>query len=289
MNVDRPMIVDTQVHVYENGRHALTTSFAHTGPPEFSGATLASLMDEAGVDGAIINAPLVLYGDDATYAIALARADRSRFAVMALVDDRRTDATDVIDAWADQEPTVVALRVAIPDDVAAERIIAGSCDQVARAAAAHTMPVCVAGGPRVLPVVQALAKAHRNTRFVLDHIGLYPRAAGVDAFSPMQDVVKLATFDNVAVKATCLPSLSDQAYPFEDLWPPLLEVLRAFGAERTMWGTDWTRASDRSSYADAANWLLDGGRLSAAELMLVMGESACDVFGWRPVRPSFEA
>ena len=51
----------------------------------------------------------------------------------------------------------------------------------------------------------------------------------------------LAKHTNVAVKASGMPSLSTEPYPFRDLHPHIRTLVDAFGPRRTFWGTDLTR------------------------------------------------
>jgi hypothetical protein len=42
--------------------------------------------------------------------------------------------------------------------------------------------------------------------------------------------------------------VSDQPYPFDDVWPHFHQVLKAFGPERCMWASDFTRMRWGVSY-----------------------------------------
>ena len=58
----------------------------------------------------------------------------------------------------------------------------------------------------------------------------------------------LAVHDNVAVKVSGACTLSHEPFPYEDIWDPLDRVFDAFGFDRCMWGTDWTRAVGLLTY-----------------------------------------
>ena len=58
----------------------------------------------------------------------------------------------------------------------------------------------------------------------------------------------MARYKNVAVKVSGACTLSLASFPYNDLWAPLGRVFDAFGFERCMWGTDWTRAANLLSY-----------------------------------------
>ena len=56
-----------------------------------------------------------------------------------------------------------------------------------------------------------------------------------------EEVLALARYPNVAMKATGAPSYSDQPYPFRDIHDNLRRLYDAFGPTRWFWGTDITR------------------------------------------------
>ena len=43
-------------------------------------------------------------------------------------------------------------------------------------------------------------------------------------------------------------TLSHEPFPYQDIWDPLGRVFDAFGFDRCMWGTDWTRAVKLLTY-----------------------------------------
>src|SRR5215472_8441552 len=51
----------------------------------------------------------------------------------------------------------------------------------------------------------------------------------------------LAAYPNVRVKISGACTLAREAFPYDDIWDPVLRIIDAFGIDRCMWGTDWTR------------------------------------------------
>ena len=43
-------------------------------------------------------------------------------------------------------------------------------------------------------------------------------------------------------------TMSHQPFPYDDIWEPVLRVIDAFGLDRCMWGTDWTRTIGMLTY-----------------------------------------
>ena len=82
---------------------------------------------------------------------------------------------------------------------------------------------------------------HPGLKLVIDHGGLNLRARGVQVREDLPAVCALARHANVAVKASGMPALSQEKYPFQDLHPRIRTLVEAFGPRRTFWGTDLTR------------------------------------------------
>ena len=70
-----------------------------------------------------------------------------------------------------------------------------------------------------------------------------------------------------------------QEFPYPDLQAPLREIISAFGIERVMWGTDWTRVP-RATYRQATDFIRDSTMLSATEKEALMGRNLRRVFRW---------
>ena len=58
----------------------------------------------------------------------------------------------------------------------------------------------------------------------------------MEAFQP---IVDLARFDNVFLKLSDVAGRSAQGFPFADVQPFIRVLLKAFGAERMVWGTGY--------------------------------------------------
>jgi L-fuconolactonase len=93
--------------------------------------------------------------------------------------------------------------------------------------------------PWQLPLVTETAGALPEARFVLDHAGKPPLAAG-DLAEWQADLARLAALPNVAVKLSGLVTEADRAtWSQADLSPAMEHVLACFGTDRTMAGSDW--------------------------------------------------
>jgi len=69
--------------------------------------------------------------------------------------------------------------------------------------------------------------------------------AGNEPAEPWVDLPKLlavARYDNVVGKISGAGTLAKEPFPHKDIRDPLRRIFDAFGLDRCMWGTDWTRA-----------------------------------------------
>jgi L-fuconolactonase len=93
-------------------------------------------------------------------------------------------------------------------------------------------------------VMEPVAQKYPGLTMIIDHLGVSqspvspPRA---DVWDRLPGLLLLAKYPNVNVKFCGAPLLSKEAYPYRDVWPKLHEVIEAFGPERLMWGSDYTR------------------------------------------------
>jgi L-fuconolactonase len=93
-------------------------------------------------------------------------------------------------------------------------------------------------------------------------------------------VLELAKRPNVTIKISGACTLSRQAFPYRDIWDPLGRIFDAFGLDRCMWGTDWTRAVGLLTYKQGVDAFREIDRLSASDKAKLMGGTLTRVYGW---------
>jgi predicted TIM-barrel fold metal-dependent hydrolase len=276
------VIIDAQVHAYERDHPGRPWAAQLQGPSEVTGDDMVAAMDQVGVDGALLVSPWTMYRDDASYAVEVHRGHGDRFGLVAPIEYRRGDAGAAVRAWA-ATPGAVGVRLVCwetPAAGAADPGVAAVLTEAARAG----LPVCVLSWGR-MGFVDDLAQRHPDTMIVVDHLGLVQTMAPpppADPFADLDSVLALSRHPNLAVKVTGACTLSHQAYPFDDIWGPIRRIVDAFGVERLMWGTDWTRALAHCSYHDAVAAFRDTERLSDDERAELMGGTVRRIFGWSP-------
>ena len=85
---------------------------------------------------------------------------------------------------------------------------------------------------------------------------------------------------NVRIKISGACTLSHEPYPYNDIWSPVLQIIEAFGIDRCMWGTDWTRATELLTYEQGVESFRKTNRLSDSDKVKLMGGTLEKVYGW---------
>jgi len=275
-------IIDAQVHAYERDHPGRPWAAHLNGPPEVSGDDMVAAMDAVGVDGALLVSPWTMYRVDASYAVAVRHDHPDRFALVAPFDFTRPDVGDRVAAWASTQGAV-GVRLVCWKPPAAGVHDPGVASVLAEAERAE-LPVCVLSWGR-MDFVRDVAAHHPDATIVVDHLGLVQNMAPPappDPFGDLDSVLALAAYPNVVVKVTGACTLSHQPYPFEDIWAPIGRMVDAFGVDRLMWGTDWTRAVGHCSYREAVDAFRDTAHFDDAERAALMGGTLQRIFGWAP-------
>ena len=275
-------IIDAQVHAYERDRPGRPWAGTLAGPAEVTGSDMVAAMDAVGVDGAVLVSPYSMYRYDESYALQVYAAHPGRFCLVKPVDPEDPGVAETVADWARVEGAVAA-RIMMAYGVSRDPDHKG-VSRVLRAAAGAGLPVnLLCWG--ILDRALALARAHPDTRIVIDHLGLkqpFDPPAPPEPFADLPALLALAECGNVVVKITGACTLSRAPYPFDDIWDPLARIFEAFGIDRCLWGTDWTRAVNLITYEEGVEPFRRTDRLTEGERAQLMGGTLERVYGWSP-------
>jgi L-fuconolactonase len=277
-------IIDSQVHIYEANTPERPWRHVPNWPAHVTGDEMVAAMDGVGVDGAILVSPMTMYGYDASYAVEVQRAHPDRFAVVKPVDPEDPEVADVIAEWM-KAPGAVGIRIMMTREDGRDPTDPG-LDRALRAAARHRCPVNVLCWGN-LEAGAALIDRHPDTRFVIDHLGILQPSTAPAPPQPWADLPKvldLARRPNAVIKVSGACTLSREPYPFSDLWDPLARVFDAWGLDRCLWGTDWTRTFAVVGCEQSVAPFRQTDRLSDDERAMLMGGACCRAYGWSPER-----
>lgn len=242
-------VIDSAVHVWSTGRDPFPwavpppPSLAEAATPEALIASAAA----AGVAGALIVQPANHMFDHA-YVTAALKAHPTFFRGMGLANPTLPPAEAVAALEALHAAGFVGVRFN------AGAFEGGLTSDVGRAlykrAGELGMPVgvmCFKGLGPFVPALTALCEAHPETTLVVDHLGFFrqPAIGGQLGGAAANDddawagLLGLARYPQVHVKVSALFRASGEAPPHLDLQPRLAALLRAYGKERLMWGSDF--------------------------------------------------
>jgi predicted TIM-barrel fold metal-dependent hydrolase len=250
-------------------------------PDEVTGDDMVAAMDAVGVDGALFVSPFAMYRYDASYALEVYAKHPGRFGLIRPFDPQSEATSDDMAEWA-RTPGVVGARLMLgshpyeADDPGLNRILA--------AGAQSGIPVNVSCSGK-LTLLRELACRHPDTRVVVDHVGLAQPPeppAPPEPFFDLDNVISLAALENVAIKISGACTLSHQPFPYPDIWEPLGKVFGAFGFDRCMWGTDWTRATKLLTYKQGVEAFRVTDQLSDSERSALMGGTLAKLYNWSP-------
>jgi predicted TIM-barrel fold metal-dependent hydrolase len=276
------MIIDSQIHAYEANTPKRPWRTVPNWPPSATGDEQVAAMDKLGIDGAIFISAFSIYGYDASYAVEVQRKHPGRFAIVKPVNPDDPAVLETIAEWKKQ-PGAVGIRVIATKEPGRNPSDKG-LDRVLREAVRHDFPVNILCWGN-LERGTALIDRHPDTRFIVDHLGiLQPRTppAPPQPWADLPKVLALARRKNAVIKVSGACTLSQKPYPFPDIWDPLARVFDAWGFERCLWGTDWTRAFAVVNYEQAIEPFRKTDRLSDSERAMLMGGACAKAYGWSP-------
>jgi predicted TIM-barrel fold metal-dependent hydrolase len=279
------LTIDAQVHAYERNHPGRPWVDVLAGPPEVTGDQMVAAMDAVGVDGAILVSPFSLYRYDASYAVAVHEKHPDRFALVKPVDPTDPAVAETVAAWA-ATPGAVGVRIMLNRGVSSDPADPGLNHALA-AAARHGLPVNLLASGR-LDQARALAARHPDTQLVIDHLGLqqpFEPPPPPRPFAELPKVLALAELPNIAIKITGACTLSHEPFPYRDIWEPVGRIIDAFGLDRCLWGTDWTRAVALLTYAQGVEAFRVTDRLSDSDRATLMGGALTRIYNWAPARP----
>ncbi|HTZ76891.1 MAG TPA: amidohydrolase family protein [Stellaceae bacterium] len=275
------LTIDSQVHCYERNHPGRPwVGFLH-GPAQATGDDMVAAMDAVGVDGAVLVSPFAMYGFDGSYALEVHARHPTRFGLVKPVDPADPKVEDVIAQWKATKGTI-GIRIMLnrgPEDAAHPGL-----NRILAAGARHGFPVNILPWGRLEQTRELIAR-HPETRIVLDHLALdqpFEPPAPKEPFAALPKVLAMAAYDNVAIKVSGACTLSHQPFPYKDIWDPLWRVFDAYGFDRCMWGTDWTRAVALLTYKEGVEAFRVTDRLSASERTALMGETLTRIYKWAP-------
>jgi len=275
------LIVDSQVHIWgaDTPDRPWPPGRAHQAqkPYPVTKDMLLQGMDEAGVSRVVI-VPPSWEGDRNDLALEAARLHPDRFAVMGRLDPEAPASRGSIATWREQ-PGMLGLRFTLHRPFLRPLLTEGRLDWLWPEAEKAGVPIMTMAQHSDLHLLDRVAERHPGLKLTIDHLGL-TKGKDEEAFGELDKLLALAQRANIAVKATCLPHYTTDAYPFRRLLPYIRRVYDAFGPKRMFWGSDLSRLPCTyrqcvTLFTEELPWL------TADDKEWIMGRGVCEWLGWK--------
>jgi predicted TIM-barrel fold metal-dependent hydrolase len=265
-------IVDSQCHIWRPGGPKPNSTQRQE---PFSYQDLLQEMGTAGVQRVIIVTPS-WNPDGNAYPLEAAKTHPTRFHVMGLFDISKPPDPALIRNWKKPQG-MLGIRLFLGRPDGRKWFTDGSADWLwPEAERAHVPIMIFAAG--MMPELAKVAAKHPGLRLCIDSFGVPGDVHGIGAFAHYDEVLAMAKYPNIVIKAESVPYLSAEPYPYRDLHPILRKTYDIFGPERMFWESDITLL--KTPYRDCARFMTELDWLSEHDLGLIMGRSVSKWVGW---------
>jgi predicted TIM-barrel fold metal-dependent hydrolase len=273
------MIVDAQVHLWKANtpeRPWLPNRVAQL-PEPFLIEKLVPMMDEAGVDRAVIVSPS-WEGDRNDCALEAVARHPARFAVMGRIPVDNPDTAKLLPEWKKQ-PGMKGIRLTFHPPQW-HWLTDGTVDWFWPLAEKYHLPVMFYGAP--MPHFARVAEKYPGLAMIADHLGVTGEVAKSGKMpEAIAETAALAKYPNVSVKLSTTPFYSAESYPFRDMTAHIRRLFDAFGPRRSYWGTDLTNSYNKASYKQRITHFTETlDFLSEDDKEWVMGRAILARLGW---------
>ena len=273
------MIIDSHFHLWRlsRGDHGWLTPDLGPLYRDFEPEEAAALMAANGVSGGVV---VQAAETEAETAFLLELAERHGFilGVVGWTDFASSDAPAAIARLA-KHPKLKGLRPMLQDLDDDDFILRPEAEAALSAVEAQGLAFDALARPRHLSRLVKVRERHPGLKMVVDH-GAKPDIAG-GAWEPWaSDLAAVAADGATCCKLSGLVTEAGADWTLERIAPYAAHILKVFGPERVMWGSDWpvvTLAGDYGGWVGAA-WTLFG-RLVLKERDMVLCGTARRLYG----------
>ena len=267
------LIVDAQVHLWAGH---IPANPGHRQIPDFLTDDLLKEMDEGGINAAIIHPPSWDPGSDGL-ALEAAKLHPNRLSILGKIPLEQDASRSLVEDWISQVG-MLGFRFSFTQPHQATWPTDGTMDWLWPEAERLGIPVALMAS-NYMSMVALIAEKYPSLKLIVDHLGRAGGKTDAECFATLPEMLALAKYPNVAIKATGAPSYSSGSYPYSSIHDYLHQIFDAFGPERMFWGTDITRMPCSwkqcvTLFTEELPWL------SGADLNLVMGQAVCNFLGW---------
>jgi predicted TIM-barrel fold metal-dependent hydrolase len=213
-----------------------------------------ALMDEAGVDRALILPPS-WEGDRTDYALEACEAHPDRFGVMARIPQNKPAEGAAMMRDFAQNPHIKGTRLTFHRPIDRNWMIDGTNDWY-------------------WPLAEELGLV------TMVHAPIWKAELGAIGYWTAE-TADLYERPNIYVKVSAIPGYSTHPFPNLNIARYVREMVDKMGPERCFWGTDLTRLMEHGlTYTDTIEQFTKHFPLTEEELEYIMGRGICECLGW---------
>ncbi len=272
------LIVDSQIHIWQNGK----MSAHHRQAPTYSIDDALAEMASAEVDCAVIHPPGSLGEAVNAYAVEAVRLHPEKFCILGHFDLQSPDREKIVARWRERQG-MLGFRFTFGEPHQKSWWTDGSLDWFWAACEKEGLNIGLLASGKNIAALGKIAERYPRLKLHIDHIGRGGGRSAVKddaAYADLPEMLALAKLPNVAVKLSGAPSTSSQPYPYRNIHKYLQQIIEAFGPDRCFWGTDITRMP--ISYRQCVTMFTEEMPwLRGRDLERVMGGAIVDWLGWK--------
>ena len=270
------LIVDSQIHLWQNGR----MSSHHRQVDTYSIEDAVAEMKSAGVDCAVIHPPSSLGEAVNVYAEEAVQRHPEKFCILGHMNLLSPDRENIVANWR-KRTGMLGFRFTFNTPQQQTWWTDGSLDWFWKACEKADLRVGLLASGGNMAALGKIAAKHPGLKLHIDHIGRGGGGKGVvdDAvFADLPNMLALAKLLNIAVKLSGAPSYSSNPYPYKNIHGYLRQIIDAFGPERCLWASDFAPALEFVSFAQTIDWV-GGEALSESERRMVEHDNLARLLG----------
>ncbi|MFV0373665.1 amidohydrolase family protein [Microbacterium sp.] len=238
-----------------------------------------SLMDEAGVDRALILPPS-WEGDRIDYALEAAEQYPGRFGIMARIPQNDPEEGERLLHEYKDTPHILGTRLTFHRPQDRNWMIDGTNDWYWPIAEKLGIPTMV-HAPIWKAELGQIAEKHPDLKLIIDHMGIMARCVDDAIGYWVQETADLHRYPNISVKVSAIPGYSTAPFPNLNIEKYVREVVDKMGPERAHWGTDITRLLGHGlTWTDTIEQFTKHYTFTEEELEWIMGKGICKVLDW---------
>jgi predicted TIM-barrel fold metal-dependent hydrolase len=236
--------IDCHNHIFDPARFPYRDDTAYRPSMQEIGtaAQFARVMDACGVQHALLVGPTSGYRTDNRCMLDAIERGGHRFKGIAVVDNNANRATLM------EMKRAGVVGVAFNPAMEGVEIMSDADSLFNTLADLDMFAQIQVAGDQLVALEPLIART--ATRLLIDHCGRPEVAAGLNQ-PGFQALLRLADAERTVVKLSGLQKFSQLDYPYDDAQPFALQILRTFGPDRCVWGSDWPflRSPVRMDYA----------------------------------------